>query len=308
MRFAIPPEIPAALAAFRAEPDKAGNLAETCAIDSPTDAALQRCRGAARLTLVRRRDSTAVGERFASAPLRWLVPRSDGAPIEIVIANVSGGVAGGDRLDVEVEAGPETDATLTTQAAEKVYRALDTPARITTRLRVGEGARLEWLPHETILFDGARLDRSMEIEVSDGASGLFLESLVLGRTASGETFEHGSVVERWSVNDSSVPLWRDCLLVSDGEEFRSPAGLSCHRALATLVYAGPDAQAQIDSVRAVAYRSVALAGASFVRGLLVVRVLAADPASLRNCVSELASAIRSGMPGRGRAMPRVWSW
>lgn len=249
-----------------------------------------------------------VGERFASAPLRWLVPRSDGAPIEIVIANVSGGVAGGDRLDVEVEAGPETDATLTTQAAEKVYRALDTPARIRTRLRVGAGARLEWLPHETILFDGARLDRSMEIEVSDGASGLFLESLVLGRTASGETFERGSFVERWSVNGSSVPLWRDCLLVSDGEEFRSPAALSRHRALATLVYAGPGAQARIDSVRAVAYRSAALAGASFVRGLLVVRVLAAEPASLRNCVSEFAGAIRSGMPGRGLAMPRVWSW
>lgn len=282
-------------------------MTDICEIDRPTDSALQRCRGAARLKLIRRQDSTAVGERFASAPLRWLVPRSDGAPIEIVIANVSGGVAGGDRLDVEVEAGPETDTTLTTQAAEKVYRALDTPSQITTRLRVGDGARLEWLPHETILFDGARLDRSMEIELSDGASGLFLESLVLGRAASGETFRRGSVVERWSINGSSVPLWRDCLLISNSEEFRSPAGLSCHRALATLVYAGTDAQAQLDSVRAAAYRSGALAGASFVRGLLVVRVLAADPASLRNCVSEVASAIRSQLPGRGLAMPRVWS-
>ena len=84
---------------------------------------------------------------------------------EAVLINTAGGVAGGDRLELCVTALPGASIAVTSQAAEKVYRALNEPARVATRLKARESARLAWLPQETIVFNWARLHRTTEIEL-----------------------------------------------------------------------------------------------------------------------------------------------
>src|SRR5258706_7516089 len=125
----------------------------------PRDRDLQRANGAARLVFAVRDGRTYAADVFQKSPIRVLFPRLDGGTATgAVVANTSGGIAGGDAYSCEVIAGAGSSMTVTTQAAEKVYRALDAPASIATDLKVSSGARLAWLPQETILFDGARLD------------------------------------------------------------------------------------------------------------------------------------------------------
>src|SRR5262245_66509060 len=121
------------------------------------------------------------------APLRVMFPRTTGAAVEeAVLINTAGGVAGGDRLQFDVTARPNAAVAVTSQAAEKIYRALDEPARIATSLKACEAAKLAWLPQETIVFNRGRLSRETKIDVSSGAELLALEWLVLGRAALGE--------------------------------------------------------------------------------------------------------------------------
>ena len=94
---------------------------------------------------------------------------SEGAELEAVIVNTAGGVAGGDRLDLEVTVGAGARLVVTTAAAEKIYRTLEPDATIDVKLMVGAGAALAWLPQETILFDRARLKRSIEIDLAADA-------------------------------------------------------------------------------------------------------------------------------------------
>ena len=131
--------------------------------------------------------------------MRILTPRPvDGVP-EAVLANLAGGLAGGDRCEVGVAAGPGAEALVSGQAAGgRVYRAIDAPAEWTARLTLGPGAALEWLPQETILFDGARLRRRIEVDMAGDARLLAVETLVFGRAAHGERMVNGSLADRWA--------------------------------------------------------------------------------------------------------------
>ena len=139
-------------------------------------------------------NGTRVKEVFQQSPLRVLFPGTTaGAVEEVVLLNTGGGVAGGDRLECRVTALANASIAVTSQAAEKVYRALTVPARSATRLKVCAAAKLAWLPQETILFDWARLCRTTEIELTHGAELMALEWLVLGRAAHGEKITGGHI-------------------------------------------------------------------------------------------------------------------
>jgi hypothetical protein len=122
-----------------------------------------------------------------------------GAVEEAVLVNTAGGIAGGDRLECDVTALSNACIAVTSQAAEKVYRALNAPARIATRLKVCEASKLAWLPQKTILFNLGRLSRTTDIEISEGAELLALEWLVLGRAAHGEEITGGHIADSWRV-------------------------------------------------------------------------------------------------------------
>ena len=134
---------------------------------------------------------------------------------EAVLINTGGGVAGGDRLDTEVTALADATITLTSQAAERIYGALDQPAQISTTLTAGATAKLAWCPQETIVFDRARVRRETRIAVSSAAELLALEWIVLGRAAHGERVVRGSVVDSWRVEQNGRLVWADTLRITD---------------------------------------------------------------------------------------------
>src|SRR5262249_60509864 len=134
------------------------------------------------------------------SPLRVMFPQVGHAGFhEAVLINTGGGVAGGDRLDTDVTALADAAITLTSQAAERIYGALDQPARISTTLTVCAAAKLAWCPQETIVFNRARVRRETRIGLSSGAELLALEWIVLGRAAHGEGVTGGTVVDSWRV-------------------------------------------------------------------------------------------------------------
>src|SRR3984893_8756018 len=134
-----------------------------------------------------------------SGSLRVRFPSPEAEGLSAVFVNTAGGVAGGDRFDIEIAAGEESRLTVTTAAAEKVYRAQGPAAQLNIALKAAEGPHLSWLPQETILFDQARVSRKIDIDLAEGASLLLCEIVVFGRAAMGETMLTGSFADRWRV-------------------------------------------------------------------------------------------------------------
>lgn len=237
--------------------------------------------------------------------LRARLPRVDpGEPIEAVLINTAGGLTGGDRLDQTINWHESAVATVCSQAAEKVYRAIDDPARVSTRIGVAASAEAEWLPQETILFDRAALDRSTEVEIASNARLLAVEAMVFGRTAMGETMIRGALVDRWRVRRDGRPVYLDALRLGDTPqaELDIAAIGDGARAIATLLLIAPDACAQLPNLRAVIEGLPGRSAASSWNGLLVARFLAPDGDRLRQALLPALACLRGGRP-----MPRVWS-
>ncbi|WP_376089267.1 urease accessory protein UreD [Roseomonas sp. CCTCC AB2023176] len=186
------------------------------------------------------------------SPLRALFPTPEpGENPVVAVVNTAGGVAGGDRLSVDLRLQPGACVTVSTPAAEKVYRALDASAEIALRLDVGPGAVLEWIPQETILFSGARLRRRADISLAPDARLVLTDSLVLGRAAMGERFASGSVGDAWRLRRGGRLLWADGLrLDGDLAPLRGRFGFAGAEAYATLLLAAPGAEVHLPALRA----------------------------------------------------------
>ena len=262
------------------------------------DADLERVDGAARIAF-----APELTELYQRSPCRVLMPRVDGRRGgEIVLVNTAGGIAGGDRLTFDIRAARGARAVFTTQAAEKIYRALDAAARIETRIVAADGARLDWLPQETIVFDGGRLERSIEISLSSDARVLAVEALVLGRAAHGETLSRGAIRDRWRVLRDGRLIWADDFRLEGdiAAQIRRPSLLDGARAIATAICLAPDAADRLDEVRGV-LAEASTAGATVIDNFLVARIAAADAAELRKAIQRLLSVLRDGAE-----TPRVW--
>jgi len=231
-------------------------------------------------------------------------PKPDaGAPPEAVLLNMAGGLTGGDRIDLAVAVGDGAEATLTTAAAEKIYRARDGEASaIGVKLALGAGARLAWLPQSTILFDGARLDRRTEVQLAADARFLAVESLIFGRQAMGEDVHHGACSDAWRIRRDGVLVFADTFRIGGtvAAALDRPATLAGARAAAMLVYVAADAASRLEAVRAMLDGKQSVAGASAWNGLLVVRAMARDGRTLQSDIAPLAQALG------GHPMPRVW--
>ena len=270
----------------------------------PTPVGLPRTEGMVRLGFVRGGDgrTALAGLRQSGAGrVRFPKPAGGDAP-EAVLLNTAGGLTGGDRMDVEVGLGPQCSATVTSAAAEKVYRALDGEAAIRVRLDVSEAAHLAWLPQPTILFDRARLDRRTDVAMSGSASFLAVETLIFGRSAMGEDVRHGACRDAWRVRRDGRLVLADTFLV-DGEVatvLNRAATLDGARATAMLLWAAPDAPARLDEIRALLQDTACVAGASAWSGLLVVRAAARDGTALQTLLGPVITRLT------GRSLPRVW--
>jgi urease accessory protein len=256
----------------------------------------QRARG--RLDLAFSHDGAATRlERFyQEGCLKARLPRGPG--VEVVALNISGGIAGGDALDVALDLAPGACADFTTQAAERIYRALEAPSRIRTRLRAGAGAVLHYLPQETILFDGFGLDRSLDIDVAAGAVFLGIESLVFGRLSMGEALRAGCLRDRIALRRDGLLLWQDATRL-EGDIFGlldRPGIAAGARAMASIFAVGMAEKRE--SLRAALQG--AQAGASVAGEVLLARILAPDAAALRRIITDALAVLRPG------PLPRVW--
>ena len=132
-----------------------------------------------------------------SGSLRVRFPSPEAEGLSAMFVNTAGGIAGGDRFDIEVAAGEGSRLTVTTAAAEKIYRAQGPAAQLNIALKAAANAHLAWLPQETILFDQARVSRKIDIDLAESASLLLCEIVVFGRAAMGEKMLTGSFVDCW---------------------------------------------------------------------------------------------------------------
>ena len=239
-----------------------------------------------------------VGE---SGSLRVRCPRPSSAELEAVIINTAGGVAGGDRLELEVLVGREARLVITTAAAEKIYRTVDREATIDVKLVVGAGGMLAWLPQETILFDRARLRRSIEIDLVDDARLLLAEALVFGRSGMGETVDDGRLLDRWRVRRNGKLVHAEAIRLDGGIAGRlaPPAATAGNIAIATVlaVPADEDFAARVRGLDGTFRGEV---GVSAWGGLAVIRLCAVDGTALRH---DLGVVLRSVC---GVSLPRLW--
>lgn len=249
-----------------------------------------------------------------AAPLRVLLPRPEPGDRPLaVLANIAGGVVGGDRLGVSVSVTDEADVTVTGQAAEKIYRSDGATAELTLDLGVGDGAVLEYLPQGTILFDRSRMARRTRLNVAGTGRLLHGEILHLGRTAMGETFSAGALLDRLDLRQEGRLVWADALRL-DGDPRQATgasSGLAGSAATALLVYAGPEAARFLDGVRALLPGQSELdlrgAAAVFEDGPLLVRWLGRDGAALRRSFGEVWRHLRAAALGRPPQLPRIWA-
>jgi urease accessory protein len=233
--------------------------------------------------------------------LRVRCPGPPAAELEAVIVNTAGGVAGGDRFRLDIDVAPGARLVVTSAAAEKVYRTLEPAATIDVKLTVGAGGSLAWLPQETILFDRARLRRSIEVELAEDARLVLVEAIVFGRAGMGEAIEDCSLFDRWRLRRNSTLIHAEAVRI-DGAvaaTLAEPAVAKGGIAVATvLVVPGDDATTE--SVRALGDEFRGEVGASAWNGFAVVRLCAADGAALRHDLVSVLTAIRGG------SLPRLW--
>ena len=266
----------------------------------------QRVDGHARI----RFSSHGVGDLYQRAPCRMLFPdREQGeAPLAVLITT-SGGLTGGDRVRLDIEAEPEARGTVTTQAAEKLYRVLPGEAdiRIDTRIEIARGAVVEWLSQEAIIFDRSRLRRSLDIRLHGDARLLGVEMTMLGRDAMGERFTTGLVHDRWRIWRDGRLVWADALhleragAASPGPRF----GMGEARAMATLVYAGAAAASHLDLARALA--PAPWGGATAMHDLLILRLIDRDGMALRAAAVRAVTALRAAALGSPARLPALWT-
>ena len=277
---------------------------------NPSDRDLQRANGVGRAVLGSFGGNTRIKDLFQKSPIRIMFPSCRvGVLEEAVLINTAGGIAGGDRLEYGIAALANASITVTSQAAEKVYRALDEPSRIITKLRAHGLAKLAWLPQETIIFNRARVNRQTEIEISSGAELLALEWLVLGRAAHGEEVVSGCIIDSWRVKKDDRLIWADTFRATDEmfSQVHRKALLSDCIAIGTLIYFGPDPGSRLEFLRDVAPALECRCAATSVGGLIVVRFAAKVSYELRLGLCSFLQQFSREIGAGPFRVPKMWS-
>ncbi|WP_449255289.1 urease accessory protein UreD [Bosea sp. (in: a-proteobacteria)] len=262
---------------------------------------MQRARGQARVSFCSRDGRTRLDRLFQEgcAKLRFPKPLGSDDPQAIVI-NTAGGLTGGDRFGTEATLAAGATASVTTQACERIYRSTGTDAIVTNCLRLSAGARLAWLPQETILFDGGRLSRTLDVDLAGDAELVAVEAVLFGRQAMGETLHSGHLHDRWRIWRDGRLLFADDLRVEGDIVARlapQPAMAGC-RAMATVLFAGAAPERFLESARSITGPN---GGASAWNGKFLARLVEETGLALRRRLEPLLTFLMGGRP-----LPKVW--
>jgi urease accessory protein len=266
---------------------------------------MQRANGVGRIRFDVSDGRTRLSDLYQSGSMKIRLPKVYGQPVTAVLINTSGGLTGGDAFAFDVAAGDRSHAIVTSQTAERAYRSTGGSAKVTGRFSAGDGATLEWLPQETILFEKSNLSRSIEADLGTDSRLLMLESAVLGRKAMGETIRDIRFRDCWRIRRNGKLVFADDIRLEGHPDtfFKGPATGEGGRAFATLVDCATDAEDRLPLARRLLDDrppSETRAAASAWNGVLAARFVSADSHDLRKTLMTFLTGYRSA------ELPRVW--
>jgi urease accessory protein len=263
--------------------------------------AANRARGTVRFDVHQVEGVTRRRHLHESGSLRVRFPSPEADGLSAVFVNTAGGVAGGDRFDIDIAAGEGSHLAVTTAAAEKIYRAQGPAAQLDIALKAAAGARLAWLPQETILFDNARVSRRIDIDLAETSSLLLCEIVVFGRAAMGERMLHGEFVDRWRLRRGGRLVFAETIRLDGaiGEKLANPAIAKGGAAIGTALMV-PGDEALVERIRALSKKFGGEVGISCWNGFAMARFCAQDAAQLRADMTTVLGR------ASGSALPRLW--
>jgi urease accessory protein len=266
---------------------------------------MQRSHGSGTLAVKSYGGRTRIDRLHQSGNAKIRIPKTHGDALEAVLINTAGGITGGDTLKWTLEAGSGTAAVVTTQACERIYRSTGDTGTQETRIDVAAGASLFWLPQETILFDGGRLHRKLDVSLAEDARFLGLETIVLGREAMGETVDKAFLHDRWRIRRGENLVHADDVRfdLHGGNDTANLSLLGQNRVFATLVSITPDdgETRNLALTRTRALLTGGASAASLIGGKIIVRLAASSSYEMRKLLLPVIALFMNE-----QAMPKVW--
>ena len=267
-----------------------------------SDGVFQRAHGMLNISAVHDSDNQSrLKDLRQQGSYRAIFPRPPQGTMEAVIINTAGGITGGDEFVTQITANDHAKISVTTQAAERIYRSPDfTLGSMQTRLYAKPNAQLYWLPQETILFEGSRLYRRLEAEVAEDSKFLMVEPLIFGREASGESLKSCHLDDSVCITTGKKPIYIDRIKLSGDitSILKRPAVANGGRAMASIILVDPRAKETLAGINGLLPSS---AGASLLaHNILVVRLLCADSFALRNALLPILKHLTHN------AIPKNW--
>ena len=283
--------------------DREGAITVSATFATATAVSRQpRAVGNARIAVKRSGVRSALSSLYQSGASKILLPHSTSPDMTAVILNTAGGVTGGDRIDLTATAEPDSCLTLTTQTAERIYRAQPGEVgAISTQLNAQAGARINWLPQETILFDHCALRRRLAVDLAETATFLMVEPVVFGRKAMGEDVNSGTFLDKVDIRRNGTLCFADATRLTGniGRHLDQQAIGDRARAMASVLYAAENADTLVDRLRDIMPTS---GGVSLIRpGILFCRILAEDSYVLRQSLIPVIQTLT------GAPLPKTWT-
>jgi urease accessory protein len=259
-------------------------------------------------------DTTRLMRREHTGPLRVQKPLYPEHPstCHAIIIHPPGGVVGGDELHMQVDTGPKARAFLSTPGAAKWYRANGHRSLQKLRIRVADGAALEWLPQETILFNSADVVFDTIIDLGADARYIGCEILCFGRKASGEIFEQGHVQQSMMIRREGKPLWLERgTLAAGSRQMQSPLGLGGYSVCASLIaVGGASSAALLTAVReqcAASSDGHGQFGVTHMKSVIIARHLGNNSEVARRVMLAAWQVLRPALLDRDAVIPRIWN-
>ena len=228
----------------------------------------------------------------------------EGGVCHVYLLHPPGGVVAGDCLTINIKAGTDCAALVTTSAAGKFYRSDGKLARQQVSLTVSSNATLEWLPQETIIYEGARVESELRLDLAAGARFIGWEILVLGRPAANEGFTSGEVGMNWQIFRAGELFFRERLII-DAQAFAANWGLNGHSACGTL-FACPVTAVQLEAVQQLIGESAGR-GVTLIDDMLICRALDNRADRLRDFFQQVWRTLRPDVVQRDACAPRIWA-
>lgn len=263
---------------------------------------LQRMRGKASLQTCFKNSRSVLKDLYQSGSAKFRFPHCDDNCFEAVMINSAGGSTGGDHLDWSIKIDQNAQATITSQAYEKIYRSNNNdPAYINIHLDIAQNASLLWLPQETIFYNQASLNRNIEVNITSTSKILMVETIIFGRKLMKEEVTSGYFNDRWIIKRDDKIYHAESTHLNDNflYQMKQTIGFNQNCVISTIIFINPDCHLYEDKANEIIDKQGAI---STWNGKLIARLIDNDPYMLRKKIIALIKLFSNG-----NGVPKIWS-